>query len=69
MMGAAQAFALAAVLAALGLSGCRHVVVERNFGRMDGDLGISTNSDPYWKIEREPDKAPPEAAHGAGEGD
>jgi hypothetical protein len=66
MMGARQAFALAAVLAVLVLFGCRHVVVERDFGRVDGDLGISTHSDPYWKIEREPEKAPPEASRRPG---
>jgi hypothetical protein len=38
----------------LALGGCRKVVVDRNFGRVDGQKSITTNSDPAWKIEKEP---------------
>ena len=50
---------LALVLASLlpvVLGGCaRHVVVERNFGRVDGARSIATNSDPEWTIRHEPE--------------
>jgi hypothetical protein len=45
---------LAAALALLAFCGCRHVVVERDVGRIDGDLSISTSSDLGWKVVREP---------------
>jgi hypothetical protein len=47
------------VLAPLLLGACaRHYVVERNFGRIDGERAISTNSDPQWSIQHEPAKDP-----------
>jgi hypothetical protein len=38
------------------LAGCtsRHVVVERDAGRVDGERSITTNSDLRWHIERAP---------------
>jgi hypothetical protein len=38
--------------------GCaRHVVVERDFGRVDGERSITTNSDTAWTIRHEPEAA------------
>jgi len=52
-----RALLLACILAPLTLGACaRHVVVERSFGRIDGDRGISTNSDLEWTIQHEPSK-------------
>jgi hypothetical protein len=40
----------------LVLAGCtgRHVVAERDVGRVDGARSISSNSDLQWRIEHEP---------------
>ena len=62
MTSTAYALALLAGLVGLLLTGCRHVVVERDFGRVDGDRSISTNSELDWKIQREPSPVPPEAS-------
>ena len=48
--------ACTALLAAL--AGCaRHVVVPREFGRIDGARSISTRSDPEWTLRQEPEPA------------
>ncbi|HTO05904.1 MAG TPA: hypothetical protein VMR86_02520 [Myxococcota bacterium] len=45
------------VLASLGLSACaHHQAVPRDFGRIDSDKGISTNTDLEWTIRHEPSK-------------
>jgi hypothetical protein len=42
-------------LVASVLSGCaRHVVVERDVGRVDGDRSISTSSEGQWTIQHYP---------------
>jgi hypothetical protein len=43
-------------LTLLLLAGCtsRHVVTERDAGRVDGARSITTNSDLQWRIEHEP---------------
>lgn len=49
------ALMLVCLVVCAGLVGCgRKVVVDRNFGRVDGARSISTNSDPQWTIQREP---------------
>ena len=38
----------------LGLVACRHVVVERDAGRVDSKRSITSSSDLQWSVEREP---------------
>ena len=45
-------------LVSLALGACRKVVVDRNFGRVDGQKSITTNSDSAWKVDKEPAPAP-----------
>lgn len=45
---------LCSVLVLLAACTGRHVVVERETGRVDGDRSISTSSDIEWQIEQEP---------------
>jgi hypothetical protein len=52
-------------LCALLAAGCaRHVVVERDAGRVDTTRSVMTNGDAAWKVLHEPSAAPP-AAQGA----
>ena len=46
------------VVAATVLGCARKFVVERNFGRIDDQRSISTNSDSQWTVQKEPAKAP-----------
>jgi len=54
-----RALALTWILASLTLGACaHHQAVPREFGRIDSDKGISTNTDLQWAIQKEPSKDP-----------